>query len=35
MTELSENDWVIIPAGKTVTAEHDGKLFKLEATFHT
>jgi len=27
MTDLSDNDWVVIPAGKTVTAEHDGKLF--------
>ena len=25
MNDLSENDWVVIPAGKTVTAEHDGK----------
>jgi len=26
MTDLSENDWVLIPAGGTVTAEHDGGL---------
>lgn len=27
MNDLSEDDWVIIPAGKTVTAEHDGKFW--------
>ena len=27
MNDLSEDDWVVIPAGKTATAEHDGKLF--------
>ena len=34
MNHLSDNDWVIISAGKTVTAEHNGKP-QLEAVFTT